>query len=139
MTFDIRKLAISATAIMPVRDAAGVEQFDENGQPIGIEFYGPGTLQFVRAKHDLVEKRRKQIGKNAERDAGDDIKDAAEFLTKVTKRLVNFDFPGGARALYEDMTLGHIAEEADQFVGKRGNFKPSSPTDSPNTSDTSHG
>jgi hypothetical protein len=144
MTFDIRKLATSQTAIMPIRDVDGNIQYGDDGKDPGIEFYAPGTKEYMRARHELTEKRRKQAsqslrGKEVKSSPEDDLLDTAEFLAKITKRLVNFDFPGGPKALYLDPDLGHITEDGDKFVGERGNFKPNSPKGSSNTSATQPG
>lgn len=157
--FDIRKIAIGATAKMPVCDVDGNPMMADNGEPVTITFYGPGSREFVRAKAEIqnevmeemqaaaeatkeAEKNKKKGGK-AEQKPEIDLEAAgrrtAKLLAKVTASLDNFDYPGGPEALFNDPTLGHITEDANTFVVKRGNFKQSSASGSVSTSDTQPG
>lgn len=133
MTFDIRSIAINQTATMPVRDVDGNVQTDADGNEISITFYGPGSRQFMAAKHELETAAREKYAKAkktangvAKTDPEDLSRKIADFLAAVTVSLNGFDYPGGPRALYMDPELGHIANEADLFVSERGNFKKNS-------------
>lgn len=139
MTFDIRSLTPSETAIMPIRDVAGNIQQGAEGSEPGIEYYGPGTRIFVNARHEYLEAARKMVREGKKTTADDETRIRADFLTKITKRLVNFDFPGGPAALYRDLELNYIAEDGYKFADDRGNFKRSSAPSSPNTSVTQPG
>lgn len=140
----IKKLAIDSTGIMLVRDAKGEVEI-ENGQQWSITFHSPGTKQFQKAKHDYEQKRSNSLsaimtGKaDNKRTAEDDNCDTAEFLAACTVSLNNFDYEGGKgyeaiKAMYMDIEIGHIAIEANKFLGDRGNFVKAKPTSSPATS-----
>ncbi len=140
----IKKLAIDSTGTMLVRDAAGELVSDENGQ-WSITYYSPGTKPFQKAKHAFDEKRSNSItammtGKSdAKRTAEDDNRELAEFLAAVTVSLNGFDYEGGKgfesiKAMYMDLEIGHIAIDANKYLGDRGNFVKAKPTTSPDTS-----
>lgn len=157
--FDIRKIAIGATGKMPVKDVDGNPVLDEKKKPLTITFFGPGSREFVRAKAQIqnevmeemqaeeeaakeAEKAKKKGGKPAEKPEVDleaAHKRTAKLLARITVSLDGFDYPGGPEALYLDTTLGHIAEDANSWVVKRGNFKQSSASGSASTSDTQPG
>lgn len=137
MTFDLRTLSIGQTADMPVRDAAGEPQFNADEQPITITFYSPGTKNFQRAKHALEESQNARAlarmqGKGNKQSADDKTQERAEFLASVTVSINGASMGDKAgheafKALYADITLGHIADDADKFLADRGNFKAASP------------
>jgi hypothetical protein len=157
MTFDIRKLAISQTADMPIKDVDGEIVTDEKGKEISITFFSPGSREHVKARTELQEEVMREIeeekdskkttkAKAKSKPEGDEseevdaaTKRTAKFLARITKSLNGFDYPGGPEALFLDPSLGHITEDADRFVMKRGNFKPNSATDSSNSSVTKPG
>lgn len=137
MTFDLRTLSIGQTANMPVRDAAGEPQFDADGQPITITLYGPGTKQYQRAKHAAEERQNARTlarmqGKGDKQTADEKLQERAEFLASVTVSINGASVGDKAgheafKALYADITLGHITDDADKFLADRGNFKAASP------------
>lgn len=162
--FDIRKIAIDLTADMPVRDVDGEVVKGDDGKELSITLYGPGSKEFVRARIELQaelmaamaeaqadtktpakgkgkSKKEKTVDVEEveEVDTESSPRRTAEFLAKITKSFNGFDYPGGPKAMYMDATLGHIAEDADKFAGKRGNFKPKSAAGSSSTSGTSPG
>ena len=137
MTFDLRTLSIGETANMPVRDATGEPQFDADNQPITITLYGPGTKKFQRAKHALEERQNARTvarmqNKGEKQSADDKNQERAEFLASVTVSINGASVGDKVgheafKALYADITLGHIADDADKFLADRGNFKAASP------------
>lgn len=155
--FDIRKIAIGLTADMPVRDVDGEIVTDDKGKELSITYFSPGSKEHAKAKAQIQEEVVKELEaeKEAEKAAKGKSKSkvekasedetpvanrrTAKFLAQITKSLNGFDYPGGAEAMYLDPTLGHIVEDADKFVMKRGNFKPNSAPGSSNSSDTQPG
>lgn len=154
--FDIRKIAIGLTGDMPVRDVDGEVVKDEKNKPLSITFYSPGSKEHAKARvklqNDLREEMEAEEAKAAkssklsakklvpEEDEPDRATlRTAQFLADITVSLNGFDYPGGPKALYLDATLGHIVEDADKFVMKRGNFKPNSVVASSSSSDTQPG
>lgn len=135
--FDLRTLSISATADMPIRDASGEPQFAEDGTPLTITLHSPGSKQFQRAKHAADERNnsrafaRMQGKSEAKLSAEEKLAERAEFLAACTASINGASFGEakgheGFKALYADITLGHIAEDADKFLADRGNFKKAS-------------
>lgn len=133
--FNIKNLSIEAEGTMDVRDAAG-----EKVEGLSITFHSPASKPFRRAKHAFDEKRSNTVtammtGKgDAKRTEDDDARDLAEFLAACTISFNGFEYPGksgyeGYKALYMDAEIGHIANDANKYLGDRANFwKPKQPT-----------
>lgn len=147
MAFNIKKLAIAATAEMPVRDASGEQQFDEAGNPMTITLHGPGTKQYQKARHARDERNNTRVigrmqGKTENKQSSDDaVIERAEFLAGITVSFNNFSYEDLRgyemfKAAYSDIEIGHIAEDAEKWGADRGNFKKGSATSSPSTSAT---
>ncbi len=140
----LKKLAIEATGTMEVKDAAGEVVKNDDGSVWSITTYSPGTKEFQKAKHAFDEKRSNGLtaligGKDQKRSPEDDTRDVAEFLAAVTVSFNGFDYEGkkgyeAYKAAYMDLEIGHVAEDLNKFLGKRGNFvkKPA-----PTSNDTS--
>lgn len=124
--FDIRKLAPEETAFMQLCDIEGNPQFAEDGSAPGIEFYGPGTREYRAAETAYFAKLKKLEDTKKGNDVEELRKASREFVTRLTKRLVGFEFDGGPAALYQDDEFNDILKQANQFTGDRGNFKKSS-------------
>lgn len=138
MNFDIKKLSIQETAKFHVMDAHGEMQYDDQGNAITITAHSPGTRKAARAQFKRDESRSARVmgqmaGKSSKRNEQDDINERAEFLAEVTVSLDNFEFPGGPRALYSDLPLGHVANDFEKWWNDRGNFAPSSENSSSST------
>jgi hypothetical protein len=132
--FNLKKLAIEPTGNMPVCDAAGNEVVDDAGQPLSITFHSPGTKQFQKALHAFNERKSGGLkslmgGKSEKTDPAEDTNALADFLAAVTISFNNFDYEGKVghaayRAAFADIEIGHVAEDANKYLGKRGNFLP---------------
>lgn len=123
--FDIRKLAPTETAFMQLCDIEGNPQFAEDGSAPGIEFFGPGTREYRAAETAYFSKLKKLDDAKKGNDVEESRKVSREFITRITKRLVGFEFDGGPAALYQDDEFQDIFTQANKFVGDRGNFKKS--------------
>lgn len=134
MTYDITQLSINQTATMPVCDAAGEPQFDSAGNPLSITLYGPGSKQYQKAKHAAEQRNQARVMANMQGRAGENkltaeeksIEDA-EFLAACTASFNNFgrgELTGYElyKAVYADIEIGHIAEDAGKYIAKRANF-----------------
>ncbi|RYF70393.1 MAG: hypothetical protein EOO22_14415 [Comamonadaceae bacterium] len=136
--FDLRTLAIAQTADMPVRDAGG--EIVKNGDDaVSITFHSPGSKAFQKAKHARDERNSTRVmarmqGKSEGRLSADEaLAERAEFLAACTVTINNATFSDkrgheGFKALFSDLELGHIADDAEKFLGERGNFKQVSAT-----------
>lgn len=123
--FDIRKLAPVETAFMQLEDIEGTPQFAEDGSAPGIEFFGPGTRESRSAQTAYFAKLKKLEDSKKGNDLEELLKARREYLARVTKRLVGFEFEGGPSALYQDDEYQNIFDQANKFVGDQGNFKKS--------------
>lgn len=132
--FQIKTLAIQATATLPVRSAAGEPQFDGD-KPVTITLYGPGSKQYQAAKHRAEERNstrafaRMQGKPEGKQTVQDKITERAEFLAACTASFNNFGIDGLAGhelylAVYSDIEIGHIADDCEKLLGERANFLP---------------
>ena len=124
--FDIRKLAPTESAFMQLCDIEGNPQFAEDGSAPGIEFFGPGTREYRAAETSYFSKLKKLDDAKKGNDVEESRKVSREFITRITKRLVGFEFEGGPAALYQDDEFQDIFNQANKFIGDRGSFKKSS-------------
>lgn len=144
--FNLKKLAIAATAEMPVRDASGEIQTDEAGAPLTITFHSPGTKPFQKAKHAREQRNSARVmsvmqGKSEAKQTAEEANaERAEFLAAVTVSFNGHGIEGKTgfemfKATFADLEIGHIADDSEKFLGDRGNFKKPLATSSPVTSD----
>lgn len=132
---NLRIFAIAATGTMPIRDAAGVPQFAEDGEtPLTITMHSPGSRVYQRAKHAADQRNNERVmarmqGKAADKQSAEEkAAERAELLAACTISINGADLDGETghdafKKLYSDPELGHIADDADKFLGDRGNFK----------------
>jgi hypothetical protein len=144
--FDITKLEIEETGKYHVTDAKGNPQYADADMtiPITISAISPGTKRAAAAVFKRDELRSARVmglmaGKNSKRTEDDENRERAQFLAQLATSLDNFEYPGGAVALFSNLKLGHIAEGFEKWWNDRGNFVADSPTISSNTSVTSPG
>ncbi len=135
---DILTQAVSDTAIIHVKDAAGEPLYDGE-KPVRIHIYGPGSKAFaaVEARQSARAVKRMQdndgrvtIAPHEER-----LAVTAEDLAAITARFEHLSYgdsglEGDAlhRAVYADPKLGFIARQVSKAVADWGNFKPGSAT-----------
>lgn len=142
--FDFNKLALLDSADYHVTDAKGELQYDEAGNPITITVHSPGTKIASQAMFEHKEKTSARLfagmgGKAEKRTEAEERKERAVLLAKLTKSCNNFEYPGGAEALYANPKLKFNADGLDKFYGEMGNFAPPSTPASSSTSDTQPG
>lgn len=142
--FDITQLEIEDSAKYQVTDAKGEPQVDETGAPITITITSPGTKKAAVAIFKRDEARSARVlgamgGKASKRTEDDELRERADFLASVTESLDGFTYSGGARALYLNLKLGHIADGVEKFFNDRGNFYDGSGQTASSTSDTQLG
>lgn len=153
--FDITQLEIEDSAKYQVTDAKGEPQFytidgaidsDDKPQqfPVMITITSPGTKKAAVAIFKRDEARSARVlgamgGKASKRTEDDELRERADFLASVTESLDGFTYSGGARALYLNLKLGHIADGVEKFFNDRGNFYDGSAQTAPSTSDTQLG
>jgi hypothetical protein len=134
MTVNIKSQAIAATAEMTVRDVSGEPQYDADDKALTITLYSPGSKQHQKAKHAAEEKNNARVfarmqGKSEGKlSAEDKLTERAEFLAACTESFNNFGVEGLNgyelfKNVYSDIEIGHIADDAEKFIGDRANFK----------------
>jgi hypothetical protein len=143
MSFDINKLEINDSGKYHVTDANGDPQYDGD-TPITITVISPGTKKAAQAQFKRDENRSARVlgtmaGKTSKRTEDDELRERAAFLADITESLDGFAYPGGAKALYSNLKLGHIADGVEKYFNDRGNFIEDSAPASSNTSDTQPG
>lgn len=124
--FDIKKLAVAETTTIHLRGADD-ELLFENGEPVSITVYGPGTKAFSKAqaaRNKSVLERFQRKGKNR---ADTTLEENAEFLAAVTVSFNNFqygDLEGHEqfKACYLDTSIGFVAEQVNKELGDWANF-----------------
>lgn len=135
---DITKQAVSETATIHVKDAAGTPLYSGDGhdKPVQIVIYGPGSKAFaaVEARQSSRSLKRMQDndGKIAVATPEERVKETAEDLAAITVRFDNLTYPPAGeaqgqelyKALYLDQSLGFITRQVTKFVGDWGNFRP---------------
>lgn len=141
----LKSLAILPTGKYVVTDAGGAVQYQEDGTtPMTITHHSPGTKIFQAALHEFNSKQSGGLaalmkGKEDKSDPEADARNLAVFLASVTISFDGFDYEGMRgnamfRAAYEDVSIGHIPEGLNQYMGKRGNYLPAQATTSSDSS-----
>lgn len=138
--FDITKHAVADTAAIHLRGADGEHLHDENGRPIRIVIYGPGSRQFTaieaRQTSRAVKRMQENDGKMAVVPPEQRAKEQAEDLAAITVAFENFGYPPAGdkqgaelfEAFYSDQKLGYMHEQVLKSLRNWGNFKAVSPT-----------
>lgn len=131
---DITTQRVVDTAPMHVKSAAGAPLYDD-GKPVRIVFFGPGSRQFAEIESRQTARAIKRMhdndGKVAAPTAEDRRKEVAEDLAAVTAGFENLSHGElvGAElheAVFADQKLGFIVAQAQKFLADWGNFKPGS-------------
>ena len=128
MSFDISKLAVSATSVIELEDPSGESLVDDSGKTISVTVYGPGSKQFQKASGvrnrailDYVRKGGKKMKDDEQRELD------AEFLSACTVSFNGFtykDYTGFEmfKQSYLDPSIGFIAEQVNKAIGDWSNF-----------------
>jgi len=124
--FDLKKVEVSETAILPLRDAS-----DQPLPGASVTLYGPGSMPFRNA----VTRWRKR-NKKLESSAGDEqafLKSNSEFLADITAGFTGVEYEdlSGREmylAIYSNPKLGFIVNQLLAATSDWGKFSPESPT-----------
>ena len=144
---DSRKFAVEETSTLELRDAADAPMKGEDGAPMTVTVYGPGSKPYAKAQaaqqNRMVDKLKRK-GKTDET-AEEKSRDTAEFLAGCTKEFsANIEMDGLKdealfKAVYSDRSIGFVAEQVGRHLGEWGNFSKPSTTTSASTSGKAHG
>lgn len=133
----IKRFAVEPTGRLHLRDAADELMYADEAKtlPIAVNLYGPGSKQYAKAQaaqqNRMIDKlkRKGQSAQTAEQIAAE----KAEFLADCTKSFENLEYDaleGDAlsKAVYSDISIGFIADQAAKFIGDWSNFSSGSVT-----------
>jgi hypothetical protein len=130
---DIRKFAVEPTSKLHLRDANDELMHTDDGNPVCVNLYGPGSKQFARAQaaqnNRLLDKLKRK-GKS-EQTAEQRAAESAEFLSDCTDsfEFLEYDSLTGralSMAVYSDITIGFLADQVSKHINDWSNFtKPS--------------
>lgn len=133
---DISKIAVAERAPIHLKGPDGELLFD-NGKPVRIHIYGPGSAKFAEIEQlqneRLVTRMRENEGKLPPIPVDQANRERAEDLAELTIQFENLsagELQGKElfQAVYLNRAVGFIAQQMQVAVGKWGNFKESSPT-----------
>lgn len=142
MSTNLKKYALSATAVLHLRDgndelmyADGPDDQPDLNRPMRAHMFGPGTKKFASARAAASNRnmdRFKKKGKDT-LTAAEQVEETAKFLAACTDRLENVEIDqltgeALAMAVYTDLELCFIPAQLDKFLGETGNFTKQSPT-----------
>jgi hypothetical protein len=132
---DIRTFAVEETSIIALLGPDDAPMKGEDGAPMTITVYGPGSKSYARAQaaqsNRMIDKLKKK-GK-MDQSAEEKAREQAEFLAGCTKEFspnIEYDGLKGEalhRAVYADTTIGFIAEQVAKHIGEWANFSKGSP------------
>lgn len=139
---NIKAFAVEETCVLELRDAADVPMVGEDGKPMMVTLYSPGSKSYARAQaaqqNRMIDKLKRK-GK-ADQSAEDKAREQAEFLAGCTKEFsANIEYDGLQgealyKAVYADTSIGFIAEQVGKHLGEWSNFTKPSTTTSASTS-----
>lgn len=129
---DIRTKAVAPTSVLHLRDAADELMLD-NGKPVTVNLYGPGSKPFANAQATQTNRMLDKLKRKGKTDQTAEQKqiEQAEFLADCTESFGNLtygDLTGNAMSLavYSDIEIGFVADQVAKHIGDWSNFyKPS--------------
>lgn len=145
MGYNASAAAAVTTGTLHLKDAAGNEIWfvpensadpEKDKQPVTVTVYGPGSREHAQATARRGNKGVERFRKRKGRISGDEMTaEEAEFLTAVTVRFDNMDYPDNQamttdakqiRAFYGDRTIGFFGDQVLDYIGDWENFTKSS-------------
>jgi hypothetical protein len=132
--FDISQYEMADTATLKVKNIFGNDfLLGNDGQPVTIEIYSPGSKEGVRALHKagLAAQARVMRTMRGELDKDDALNADNEKATKLIgfTKAISPNCPITPSQIYGNSKLGYIAKQVEEFIGKDANFaKASSPS-----------
>lgn len=132
---DIRRLEVEETSVIALRGPDDAALVGEDGAPLTVTVYGPGSKPHAKAQsvqqNKLMERLRRKgkLDQSAEESRADQL----ELLVACTKAFSpNIECDGLKdealyRAVYSNRGLGFIAEQVAKHIGEWGNFSKGSP------------
>lgn len=133
---DIRKFSVEETSILKLLGADQQPLIGDDGAPMTITVYGPGSRAYQRAQTAVANRMLEKVKRRgkSEQTTDERVRDQAEFLAACTKAFsANIECDGLEgealfRAVYADVTLGFIVEQVVAYLGEWANFTKASTT-----------
>jgi len=138
--FDITSITATETAFMHLKNPVDEEPIfvgtGANKEPVGIEYYSPGSEGYEAAVGRRTNRALVRSKKKIELTADLLRSDTVKFLTDITASFRNLSYPpaGDAKgedlfkALYSDRKYGWVVEQANVFLADWAHFIPGSAT-----------
>jgi hypothetical protein len=133
---NIRQFEVEETAVVELNTAADEPMIGEDGKPMTITVYGPGSKQHAAAQavsqNRMFDRMRKK-GK-VEQTADEKARENVDFLVACTKEFsanIQVDDLKGEelyRAVYGNRKLGFIGDQVAKVLGEWGSFTKASHT-----------
>ena len=127
---DIRKFAVEETAVLHLRGPDDEPLVGDDGKPMTITGYSPGSKQYARAQaanqNRMIDKLKRK-GKT-DQSAEEKAREQAEFFAGCTKEFSdNIEYDGLTgdvlfKAVYADNSIGFIAEQFGKWLGDWNSF-----------------
>jgi len=126
---DIRKYSVEPTSKLHLRDANDELMYTDEGKPVAVNLYGPGSKQYARAQaaqnNRLLDKlkRKGKSDQTAEQRAAE----SSEFLADCTESFENLEYDNLAgrelfMAVYADVSIGFVADQVAKYISDWSNF-----------------
>lgn len=133
---NLRKHAVQETGTLELLDASDEPLLKDDGKPVTITVYGPGSKKFAEAqamKNNKMMDRLRKKGKSDQTGA-QVLAEKAEFLAIVTASSDGLELddltPDSVecqKAVYAAPELGFIPDQMDKYLGEWSNFLKSAP------------
>ena len=127
---DIKKFAVEETSVLELRGPDDSPMVGEDGQPMTVTVYGPGSKTYAKAQaanqNRMIDKLKRK-GKT-DQSAEEKAREQADFLAGCTKEFsanIEYDSLKGEalfKAAYADTSIGFIAEQVGKHLGDWANF-----------------
>lgn len=133
MSFDPKQYELEDVGVLEVLDATGADNMlGEDGKPVTIRVYGPGSKQGVKAMHlsgkqtqlRMTGLLRGKVSRNAAEEAD---QERVEKLVMITES-ISGNFPIPVAEVYANPKLCYISDQVDAFFNEKSNFSKTSLT-----------
>lgn len=136
---DLSTLSASETAVIKLTHPATGEPLADNGKPLTVTIYGPGSRQHqqMRTARDrrimAAAMAANKPGAKSEPDADKDRADTATDLAACTASISGWDYKGktdadAIKAAYADASMSWLADQVSRALNDWASFLPESAT-----------
>lgn len=128
---DLLELEVEETSTLALLSTTDQPLIGDDGKPITVTVYGPGSKQYQRAKTNQSNRYLRRMGRkgsNADATSEERITDDANLLTACTVSFSdNFKYGGEPASdhiadIFKNTKLGFIGEQVAKHIAEWGNF-----------------